>query len=179
MKRYALPVGFAVFVGLPLLFLVSGFFLPKDLRVERSVVIPAAPERVFALLDSAQEWASYHRGERQMGSRETFEITGLSEGPGSGIQYYVSDRLVATYTIREIDAPKRIEYGFSWETAPVKGTGAFILTREGSGTRVTRQENARIGPSPVYRWLALTLEQGIGDDFDKFFLEFAKDFESN
>lgn len=170
-------MAFAVFVGLPLVFLITGFFLPRDVQVERSVFIPASPERVFAQLDSAQEWASYHRGERKLANHEKFEITGLSEGPGSGIQYYVSDRLVATYTIRETTVPSRIEYGFSWEAAPVKGTGAFVLVPEGSGTRVTRKEDARIGPDPVYRWLALSLERGIGDDFDQFFAEFAKDFQ--
>lgn len=176
MSRRALFVVFGTLVAVPALLLAVGFILPGEIRVEREVVVPAAATQVFARLDSAKEWASYHRGERALGKLETFELTGLAQGKGSGIQYYVSDRLVASYTIREAKAPERIAYGFSWESAPVRGQGVFELTPVDAGTRVVRREIARIGPDPIYRWFALGLEEAVAEDFDAFFQEFRKDF---
>ncbi|MEO1333445.1 MAG: SRPBCC family protein [Myxococcota bacterium] len=176
MSRRALLFVFGTLVAVPALLLAVGFLLPGEIRVERDVIVSADADQVFARLDSAKEWASYHRGERALGKLETFELTGLAEGKGSGIQYYVSDRLVASYTIREAKPPERIAYGFSWESAPVHGQGVFEISSVCDGTLVVRREIARIGPDPIYRWFALGLREAVAEDFDAFFKEFSKDF---
>ena len=172
MSRRALAFIFVAFVGAPLVFMAIGLMLPGELTVERSTEVKASTEEVFSHLDSAQAWASYQRRERAVGTLD-IQVTGLERGPGSGLQYYVSGELVATFTIRHTEAPSLIEYGFSWEGAPFRGRGAFVLENNGRGTRVTRREVVTIGPDPVYRWLALLgMERAFGDDFDAFFDEF-------
>ncbi len=171
-SRRALALVFAFFVGMPLAFMGVGLLLPAEIHVERSTRIDADAAEVFEHLDSAREWASYQRRERAAGTLD-FQVTGLERGVGSGLQYYLSGKLVATYKIRRADAPGLIEYGFSWEAAPLSGRGAFILVPHGEGTRVIRRETATIGPDPIYRWMALLgMERAFGDDFEAFFEEF-------
>lgn len=162
---------------MPLAFMAVGLLLPAEVRVERSTWLAAKPARVFEQLDSAHEWASYQRRERAAG-RLDFQVTGLERGVGSGLQYYLSGKLVATYKIRRAQAPSVIEYGFSWEAAPLSGRGLFLLEPDGEGTRLTRREVATIGPDPVYRWMALLgMKRAFGDDFEAFFEEFRTRFE--
>ncbi|MEM6730473.1 MAG: SRPBCC family protein [Myxococcota bacterium] len=173
MSRRALVAVFALFVGAPLLFLGVGLLLPGTVVVERSIDLPVPPTEVFTRLDSAREWMNYQRRERNVGQLE-FEVTGLAEGVGSGLQYYLSGKLIATYVIRATEPDARIDYGFSWESAPVSGHGSFLLEETNTGTRLTRREHLKIGPDPVYRWIGLGADM-VGKDFEAFFEKLKSD----
>ncbi|MEL6548449.1 MAG: SRPBCC family protein [Myxococcota bacterium] len=174
MSRRALALVFALFVGIPLVFMTVGLLLPGEVEVERSTVVPVSAEVAFRMLDSAEKWASYQRRERTVGKLD-FQVTGLERGVGSGLQYYISGKLVATFKIRWVEPPSLIEYGFSWEGAPLSGRGVFRLEPVENGTRVTRREVARIGADPLYRWLGrLGMAERVGQDFDSFFDQFSR-----
>ncbi|MEO0814540.1 MAG: hypothetical protein AAFY60_16895 [Myxococcota bacterium] len=111
MSRRALALVFALFVGIPLVFMTVGLLLPGEVEVERSTVVPVSAEVAFRMLDSAEKWASYQRRERTVGKLD-FQVTGLELGVGSGLQYYISGKLVATFKIRWVEPPSLIEYGF-------------------------------------------------------------------
>jgi Polyketide cyclase / dehydrase and lipid transport len=162
LKRLALAV-----IGIVALAAMGGWAFPRQVHVERSIVIDAAPPAVFALVNgftSFSRWSPWYERDRSMrpvpgsprsgvGARLAWD--GDPAGVGAGTQEIVESRpyeLVRT----------AMDFGVQGSA-----TGRFRLVPEGRGTRLTWSFDTDLGLNPVSRYFGPFFDRTIGPDFER------------
>ncbi|HEU0221086.1 MAG TPA: SRPBCC family protein [Paracoccaceae bacterium] len=139
--------------------------LPRDVIVERRIVIAAPAEAVFPQVNSLQRFAawspwtlydpamkqSFSGPEAGIGSRMSWE----SEEIGSG-----SQEIVASVPNERVEMA--LDFGGSGQAE-----AWFELAAAGSGTEVTWGFHSDLGYNPVARYMGLMFPEWIGADFDR------------
>ena len=144
-----------------------GLLLPRHIHVERSIVINAAPEAVFALVNGFErfnEWspwaaldpaAKYTREGPATGVGATLVWVGDPATLGSGRQVIVESKPSQSV---------RLDYEFGPQG---KAKGTFTLAATGAGTSVTWGFDTDLGMNPVSRYFGRMLDGMIGGDFER------------
>ncbi len=140
---------------------------PDRFRVERSIVIVAAPERVFPWIADLRAWGAWSPYDAKDPA-----MTRRFEGPPSGVgaAYAWSGNNKAgagRMEVTEVAAPSRLVVDLVF-TRPFKAHNAagFDLVPEGTGTAVTWWTS---GPSPLaFKLMSLfaDMDRMIGRDFE-------------
>lgn len=160
------------FILIGVVVLIAGVLIyaatkPNSFRVERSTLIQAPPEKVFALIDDLhqmQRWSAWEKVDPTMKR----SYSGAASGVGAVYEWNGNKDIgQGRMTIVESSAPSNvtIKLEFISPFAAVNTT-AFTLASEGGATRVTQ---AMFGPSPYIANLMCLLffdrEKMIGDKF--------------
>ncbi|MES2683410.1 MAG: SRPBCC family protein [Pseudomonadota bacterium] len=154
-------------IGLVVALAVIGLALPRNVHIERSVVIAAQPSTVFTYLNSWKNfnawspWAAldpntkytYEGPETGVGAKQSW----FSEDPNVGNG---SQEITAVETDKSITIKLMLP---NMEPSIVSQT----LAPEGEGTKVVWAMDADMGLSPLNRWFGLLLEKFIGPDYEK------------
>ncbi len=152
-------------VGLVVLVLAAAYALPRQVVVERSLVIAAEPDEIFPYLNSMKNfnawspWADldpetvyifsgpeFGKGARSEWSSDHFDV-------GNGSQEIV--RSVPNELVRTL-------LDFEHEGT---AEGYYKLARVDTGTRVVWGFETDMGMNPVARYVGLMLDRLVGDDF--------------
>lgn len=127
---------------------VVGLFLPKGHRAQRTVVVNAPPDRVFALVSDVARYATWRLDVKLVeiladsGGMLRFRET----GPHGVVPYRVERNEPPSHWVTRIDDP----------SLPYGGTWTFELTPQGSGTSLTITEDGEIY-NPIFRVLSRTI----------------------
>lgn len=150
--------------ALVLLLALIGLLLPRRYRVERSAVIKAKPEVVFAQvadLRAWKNWGVWFERDPQMQlaySENTTAVGGWSEwksqSQGNG-----------RATLTRLTPPTEAEYSLQFEGMGFASTGSFTLIPRPDGVRIVWVDTGDLGLNPVSRWFGLFLDRMIGPDF--------------
>ena len=151
-----LKISLAVVALLAMLLFGGGLLLKKDYRVERSVVVNAPADKVYALIDSGQGWARWgvwYQRDPKMQLTELNSVRGVgaawswkSESEGHGTM-----RLTAAVPGQKVGYDLAIE-GFD------ASNGELLLASEAQGTRVIWVMQGRM-TGPVSRWFGLFMDR--------------------
>ena len=155
--------GLAVLV---LLLVVVAFFLPGAYRVERSIVIKAKPETVFALfgdLGRWKEWGAWQ--ERDPGMKIT--LSEKKAAVGSWSAWESKSEGNGKMTITAIEAAKSVNYLLEFPDMGMKSNGAMTLQSADGGVKVVWVDAGELGRNPINRWFGVFLDKMIGPDFDR------------
>lgn len=140
---------------------------PDSFRVQRAVVIKAAPETIFPLINdlhSMQSWSAWEKIDPGMKRN----YSGALSGPGA-IYEWEGNREIGQgrMEILESAAPTRITIRMDFiKPFPAQNTLEFILQAEDGATRITQ---AIFGPSPYISKLmslVFSMDQMIGGKFE-------------
>lgn len=139
---------------------------PDSFRVERSTVIAAPPDRVFALIDDLHgfnRWNPWLR--KDPAARGTY--SGPERGPGARYAWESNEVGTGSMTVVESAAPSHVGLQLDF-IKPFEGhnQATFTLQPEGDGTRVTW---AMFGPAPFLSKLmdvVVGMDRMIGPDFE-------------
>ncbi|GGD43541.1 SRPBCC family protein [Pseudoxanthomonas indica] len=146
--------------------LVGGsLVLPADTRVERSVLIERPTAEVFATLNSFRrfnEWSPWFGADPQA----KYEYTGPAEGVGAGMQWS-GNRAVGSGSQKILESQPNQKIVVALDFGGSAATATYLLSPEGSGTRVTWRFETRHGYNPLNRWMGLLFEKMIGGDFER------------
>ena len=141
---------------------------PDHFRVERSTVIGAPPDRVFALLNNFQAWRRWSPWEGRDPDMQRTQ-SGPAEGVGA-VYGWEGNKEVGKgrMEIRAATPPSRLEIQLDF-LAPFEAhnTTEFTLQPDGTGTRVTW---AMFGPSPFMSKLMMvfmSMDKMVGKDFEQ------------
>jgi uncharacterized protein YndB with AHSA1/START domain len=141
---------------------------PDAFRVERSAVIQAPPERVFALINDFRHWTAWSPWEK-IDPQLKRSYSGAASGMGAAYAWE-GDRNVGSgrMEISESSAPARILIKLDF-IKPLEGhnIAEFTLTPGPQGTTVTW---AMFGPSPYISKLMgvfISMDRMIGGQFEK------------
>ncbi len=156
-------------VGLVVLLVALGFVLPDRVRMERSIVINAPPEEVFALvadLNQSGKWSPWTEYDPSMES----VVTGAGVGQK---QSWTSKKMGdGSQTITALDAPSKVDFALDFGDHGV-ATAAMTLEPVAEGTKVvwSFDSNMRKGVpiymAPMSTYMGFFMEGMLGKDYDK------------
>jgi uncharacterized protein YndB with AHSA1/START domain len=141
----------------------------KTLHVERSAVIPAAPERIFALLDDFREWERWSPWE-ELDPSMAHTYSGPERGVGAVHEWKGNKKAgEGRMEIVGTDPPKRMDMALTFiKPFKSKNTTRFTLAENGPGsTNVTWSMDS---PMPFMMRVAnifMNMDKRIGSDFEK------------
>lgn len=152
-----------------LVFVVVTAFLPKDYKMERSVVIDARPGVIYnqlADLEAWQEWNPWNEmepeltirfGEKTVGEGAYYEWEGETSGSGR-------------MEIVETQPPFLVRYQLifeGYEDNP--STSAFRLNPlpDGSGTEAVWSFSGNVGDGYFARWLSVLIDSLVGASYEQ------------
>lgn len=148
-----------------LTFLLIGYLLPSQYKIERSVIVNAPEKSIFPHIADLKKWQNWgvwfkrdlnitieYVGEKGVvGMKSIWVGEVMGEGEIEIIALESNHRLI--YTVRLADASKT-------------STGEFVLTKVESGTQVVWMEYGNVGYNPIHRYVAFFMDYSIGHDFE-------------
>ena len=144
-----------------------GLLLPRQVQLERSITIDRPAATVFAVLNGFKrfnDWSPW--AARDPEAKYTF--AGPPFGAGAKLTWEGDPDTVGagSQTIR-LSAPySRIGVALDFDgQGPANAN--YVLTPEGSGTRVVWSFDTDLGMSPLSRWFGLMFESMIGPDYEE------------
>lgn len=155
------------------LFIIAalGFVLPDKAHVERSVVVNAPPERVFALVSDFSEWSRWSPW-ADLDPTTAYEISGA--GVGHRMSWVSKDPNVGSgvQTVTAIEPPTRLVTRLEFGDMG-KADATFTLTPEGDATKVVwsldsrMREGVPLWMKPVSTYLGFFMDGMVGADYEK------------
>ncbi|MEI7597965.1 MAG: SRPBCC family protein [Aestuariivirga sp.] len=155
-----------VVMAFTVIFYGGALLLPGEARVERSAVIAAPADKVFAVLADLRrvpEWSSWVETDPQT----TFSFEGPAEGVGQVMRWASNNPMVGSGTLTVTEATPNVRVATTSDYAGFGTSRATIdLTPEGAGTRVTWLFQSKL-PGVIDRWAGLGIDRGVGAEYEK------------
>jgi carbon monoxide dehydrogenase subunit G len=144
----------------------GALLLPGQARVERSVVIAAPPDKVYAIVNDLRrlpEWSPWVETDPQ--TKFTFE--GPATGAGQIMRWASNNPMVGNGTLTLTQATPIVRVA---TTSDYSGFGTSTATidvvPEGTGTRVTWVFQSTL-PGVIDRWAGLGIDRSVGAEYEK------------
>lgn len=146
---------------------VVGFFLPRQVHVERSVTIAAPRATVFTVVDGYRlfdKWSPWNS--LDPGMKTTIE--GPEWGVGAKMSWAGDPKKVGTGSQTIVESAPYESLAVALDFGPQgKAMSRWKLVPEGDGTRVTWSVDADMGAGPVGRYFGLLMDGMVGRDYEK------------
>lgn len=161
-----------IFLGILLLLggvFLAGFFLPKSVLVERSVVIDRGAEDVFPYVNSmqgAQQWSPW----AGIDPETRLEYFGPESGEGAGMSWQSDDKRVGSgkQTIIESVPNEKVRSELEFGDRS-RGESYITLDEQERGrlVNVTWGFSMDFGMNPIMRYMGLMMDDMIGKAYDQ------------
>lgn len=143
----------------------GGLLLPQKFNVSRSVVVNAAPEKVYSLIDNPRRWKDWTVwNQRDPAMQITY--SGAESGPGAVWAWKSKTEGDGRMTFTAAEPGRRLAYDLFFPDFGTTSAGELRLNAQGLGTRVTWVMNGDMGGNPLFRWMTLFADGMVGKDFD-------------
>ena len=129
----------------------ASYQLPTQLEVQQSIVLNAAPEEVFTLLDNPTEWQKWSVLNKQADPSIIHLYGGPMYGPGARMQWSGDRAGNGQVVFTESISPQQLTYLQSEESDTNKLEGTFTLQPVEGGTQVVWRQQAPVGEYPWQR----------------------------
>lgn len=155
------------FVSLLGLMLVVGLVLPTTYRVERSLLILAPSEAVYAHVASPRRWREWAAWSETRQPGGTWTFGGPEEGVGSVRSWSGEGVGRGTLSLSEVNPVTGVAYQASLDDGRVTARGHLSFAPEETGTRVTWVEEGRLGGGPLRGYLVPFVRARLGGGFEE------------
>jgi len=142
-----------------------GLLLPRGYRVERSIEIAAAQERIFANLEDPRAWVKWTVW-NQRDPNMALEYSGAPAGVGAKWAWRSKTEGTGSMEFTRVEAPALIEYRLFFPDFDAASTGQIRLAPAGTGTRVVWSNQGELGSNPLMRYIGLFMDSMMGPDFE-------------
>jgi len=154
--------GLAVFV---VALVVAAYLLPRQYRIERSIVINAPVAKVFPRAADMREWKGWTMWhERDPNIKNDYSPEQGVVGAWSAWESKKEGNGRATLTT--VEAGRRLVYRLEFPDLGMVSTGTFVFATEGNATKLTWSDAGDLGNNPLNRWFGLFLDKIVGPDFE-------------
>ena len=142
------------------------FLAPSEVRVERSIVIDAPPERIFPKVNRLEAWKSWSPWmQREPDMKSSYE--GPESGVGAKTSWDSETQGAGSQTITESVPNERIDTALDFgEMGSATSDWTFAEEEDGSGTRVTWGMDVGPVDSPIARFFNLLMDRMVGTDYE-------------
>jgi hypothetical protein len=159
----ALKVTVLVLLGLVVVVVGIGAFLPKDFRVERTIKVDASPEVVFDQVSSLRKWNAWSPWIARDPSIKN-EFTGPDDGVGATVTWTSEESGDGTQTITLSEPPTRIEMKLDFgDMGQPNADWTFVPS--GDGVRVTWGLSGTAS-GPLGGYFAKMMDGWVGADYE-------------
>ncbi|MBL9137708.1 MAG: SRPBCC family protein [Verrucomicrobiales bacterium] len=158
-----------VLLGIIALFLLVGLFLPRNYRVERSVVINARPEAIYPDLADLRRWPEWTVWNQQMDPSAKFVFDSPETGVGAAYRWTGEKMGSGSLKLTTANPTNGVVYDLDFEGGMIRaeGTIRFGAAAGGSGVEVTWINEGDLGKNPVNRYFGLTMDSMLGEQMAK------------
>jgi effector-binding domain-containing protein/uncharacterized protein YndB with AHSA1/START domain len=155
-------------MGVIIVLLLVGFFLPRNEKVERTVTINAKPEAVYNLLNNLttyDKWMPWN----QLDTQWKVEYAPQTIGAGAWYKWQSKNDKVGKgkLTITESTANEKVITSLEFEGFDKPSVSGWVLKPAGAGTELTWYMNSDMGNNPAHRWMGILMDKMLGPQFDK------------
>jgi effector-binding domain-containing protein/uncharacterized protein YndB with AHSA1/START domain len=156
-----------VVVALCVLLAGIGMVLPRQVHVERQIVIDAPRATVFALVDGYKQFNKWSPW-AGVDPNAKYQVEGPEFGVGAKQSWVGDPKTVGSGSqeVVEVEPVARVKSRLEFEGHPPCDV-QFLLVPEGSGTHVTWTFDSDMGAGPVGRYFGLMMDRMIGPDYEK------------
>ncbi len=147
--------------------LVGGaYLLPREVHVERSIVIDRPAAAVFPLLNSPKrfnEWSPW----KDLDPNVQMRYTGPETGTGAMMAWSGNSKVgkgsqVITDSVQDQRVRTDLDFG-EMGTARAE----WQLSTEGAGTKVRWTLDSDVGNNPIGRYMGLFMDRMVGPDYER------------
>jgi uncharacterized protein YndB with AHSA1/START domain len=143
----------------------GGMLLTPTFTVSRNASIDAPADKIYALLADPKRWREW-----SVWLQRDPAMTVTYEGPDSGVgakwAWKSKSEGDGAMTFKEAKANQELGYELYFADFGTTSSGKFLLTPDGTRTRVTWTMNGNMGSNPLFRWMTLMADGMVGKDFD-------------
>ena len=156
-------IGLATLIALVV---VIGFLLPRQVHVERSIVINAPQAQLFEALNGFKRFNEFSPW-AALDPNTQYAYEGPESGVGAKMSWVSNDPELGSGTneIVESRAPDFIRTRLDFGGQLAEAT--FTFAPADGGTRVTWGFDGDLGNNPVMRFVGLMFDSWIGGDYEK------------
>lgn len=142
-----------------ILFVLIGFFLPNEYRVESSVVIAAEKEQVYAVVADLKNWPEWTTWSREFDPQCQWTFEGAESGAGAVMRWEGDPERLRTGEMRLTDAsPERgLEYELVFSDRNFQTRGSLAFSPDPGGVRVTWSNEGALGSKPIGGWVKVMI----------------------
>ena len=142
------------------------FLLPQKVHVERSAVIAAPPDQIFAVVNDltrAKEWGPWYKRDPNM--KLTFD--GPLAGVGAKLSWDSASEGKGSQEITESTPFSTVKTKLAFEDNGATAIAAFALKTVEGGTKATWSMDTDVGMNPVMRYMGLMFDSWVGKDYEE------------
>ncbi len=154
--------GLATFIALLALI---GMVLPKNFRIERSIVIAAPAGKIYPLIADPHMWPKWGVW-NQRDPNMKMDFSGSASGAGAKWSWQSKSEGNGAMEFTAADPDKRIAYQLTFADFGMVSSGALTLAPSGAGTTVSWTNAGEFGGNPFMRYFGLMMDRMVGKDFD-------------
>lgn len=159
-----------ILVALALLLVVAvgaAYLIPAKYHVERSVLIKAKPEALFALVGNLKRWEEWSAWNKELDPTMTREFSGAEMGAGAKMAWKGEKTGEGSMTITSADPKTGIHYSLEFEKGRYTSGGILSFEASGDETKVVWTNEGDAGMNPLARYFGLLMDRLLGPDFQK------------
>ncbi|MCA3560615.1 MAG: SRPBCC family protein [Aestuariivirga sp.] len=155
-----------VVMTLTVIFYGGAYMLPGEARVERSAVIAAPPEKVYAIVADLRRWPEWSPW-IETDPKTAFSFEGPAEGAGQVMRWSSNNPMVGSGTLRVTAATPDVRVAMaSGYTGFGTSTAIMDIVPDDAGTRVTWVFQSAL-PGVVDRWAGLGIDRTVGAEYER------------
>jgi hypothetical protein len=154
-----------IIIGIIAVFLVVAIFLPGDVYMEESEVIPADPVAVFTQVNDLHNWEKWSPW-AEMDPEMAVTYNGAEEGEGAAYSWEGPKAGAGTLTILRSDPYENVHFQLEFEGSGTS-EGGFNFNSVNDGTNVTWYMHMEDLKYPVGRWMGVIMQPMLKQDFRK------------
>ncbi|MCK6444814.1 MAG: SRPBCC family protein [Planctomycetes bacterium] len=141
------------------LFLVIGFFLPNDYRVESSVVIAAERQKVYDVVSDLETWPDWTTWSREFDPKCKWTFEGARTGAGAVMRWEGDPERLRTGELRLVGAAvdRGVDYELLFSDKNFRTTGSIAFADDPQGVRVTWTNEGELGSKPIGGWVKVLI----------------------
>jgi uncharacterized protein YndB with AHSA1/START domain len=160
LKRLAILI-----LALAALLVGGGLLLSPRYHLERSVIVQAPADKVYALVADPHHWPQWTVW-NQRDPAMTIAYFGAPSGEGSGWSWQSASQGDGKMTLTAVTPDQRVAYDLYFPEMDSTSTGDLRFELDGRGTRVTWSMDGDMGANPMHRWMGLMMDKLVGPDFE-------------
>ncbi|MEL7344833.1 MAG: SRPBCC family protein [Pseudomonadota bacterium] len=156
-----------IIVVLAFIVVGGGFLMPREITLDRTVTIAAAPDEIFPHINNLSANAAWSPW-LGLDPNVVLDYGDIAEGVGATMRWASENQNVGTGSMEIVvsEPGKRIETALDF--GPMGGgTAAFDLVETSAGTDVTWGFYTDLGMNPIARWFGPMIEGPVGDDYER------------
>lgn len=144
-----------------------GFLLPRDIHVERRLLINGSQRTIFSQVNTLRNWAKWSPW-LITDTNTKVHFSGPESGVGASFTWMSNDKNVGNGSISIVSSvyPDSLEVVYDFAEKG-RSIGKFFFIKENLNTNVIVSLDSDLGKNPISRWIGLFSDQLIGPDLDK------------